>query len=109
VSLREHLEEIIQLRFNAMDAAVKLAAKEAGERHAERSNELDRHLNELNNSHRQAKEKEVEFARRVEVELAFEKVKDRIAGLEKLAAVAVFMAMAVPFLVQLLQWWSRHP
>lgn len=100
VSLREHLEEIIKLRFNAMDAAVKLAAAMETERHKERWSELAAHLKELNNSHEKAREKEADFVPRDTLRLQLEKIDERIKSLERVAAAAIALAAALPLLLK---------
>jgi len=106
VTLQTHLEKIIELKFDAIEKAILLAAANAEDRQEERASELSRRLEILNHAHQQAVEVQATYVPRELHEAAIDKIKDRIESLERTAAIAAALAVVAQILFN---WWSRQP
>jgi hypothetical protein len=120
VTLREHLEKVIELRFAAMEKAVQLAAKTDSEHHAERAGVLERHLDALNHAHSQAVKDREQFLRADVYAAEHDKVSTRIVTLErdinqrfgpleKIATVAIFIAATLPIALNIVMRLLEKP
>jgi hypothetical protein len=85
----EFLKEIVELRFRSTDRALKIAAAE-----------LSRRLDILNHAHEQATAERAVYVRREVLDSKIERIEERIVALEKLAAIAVFLAVALPVAIR---------
>jgi hypothetical protein len=83
----------INLRFIAMEKATQLAAKIDSDIQRERSAELSKHLEHLNNEAGRLAADKVTTA-------DLKEMNSRLQALEKLAAIAVFLAVAIPICLQ---------
>lgn len=107
VGLQEYFEKILEFRFGAfdkiidsrfaaMEKATLLAARQESDLQRERGAELARRLEELNHAHAQAVADKASFLSRETHTSDLKEMNTRIAALEKIAAVAVFLAVALP-------------
>jgi hypothetical protein len=112
VGLQEYFEKILEFRFTAfdkiidsrftsMEKATQLQAKIDGELHRERSSELARRLDHLNNEAGRLAADKVTTADLKEIHARLEAVLQRLASLEKDRAIAVFLAVAIPIAIQI--------
>jgi len=98
-------DKIIEARFTAMEKATQLAARLDNDLQRERAMEMARRLDELNHAHAQATVDKAAYLPRETHSADLKELNTRIAALEKIAAVAVFLAVALPIALNYFRWF----